>query len=153
MNEQRLIDFAQLYDSISDNWCGSEVAFVSDILNFIKDSTIINPENLPIVKELRDQLTKVMAERNEIATLCGKLIAICDQPRDIQKEVFRKYNLSMFGDYLGSGYPFVDTFNRIYDEFIETSSDGAYKLVKESAEKEFLSIQSKIKSSEVQKDE
>lgn len=153
MNEQRLIDFGRLYDSISDNWCGSEVAFVSDILNFIKDSTIINPENLPIVKELRDQLTKVMAERDEIATLCGKLIAICDQPRDIQKEVFRKYNLSMFGDYLGSGYPFVDAFNRIYDEFIETSSDGAYKLVKESAEKEFLSIQSKRKPLEVQKDE
>ena len=145
MNEQRLIDSAQLYDSISDNWCGSEVAFVSDILNFIKYSTIINPENLPIVKELRDQLTKVMAERDEIVTLCGKLIAICDQPRDIQKEVFRKYDLSRFGDYLGSGYPFVDAFNRIYDEFIETSSDGVYRLVKEAADKEFLSIQSKRK--------
>ena len=36
MNEQRLIDFGQLYDSISDNWCGLEVASVSDILNSIK---------------------------------------------------------------------------------------------------------------------
>lgn len=105
----------------------------------------IDPETLPIVQELRKELERVTRERDEIATLCGKLIAICDQPRDIQKEVFRKYDLSRFGDYLGSGYPFVDAFNRIYDEFIETSSDGAYKLVKESAEKEFLSIQSKRK--------
>lgn len=54
---------------------------------------------------------------------------------------------------MGSGYPFVDAFNRIYDEFIYTSSDGAYKLVKESAEKEFQSIQSKRKPLEVKEDE
>ena len=92
-------------------------------------------------------------ERDEIATLCGKLGVLCDQPQKKRQELFLKYRGSMIGDYMGSGYPFVDAFNRIYDEFIETSSDGAYKLVKESAEKEFLSIQSKIKSSEVQKDE
>lgn len=53
----RLGDLGQLYDAVSDNWCGTDVASVSDILDFIKDSPTIAPETLPVVRELR-------AERN-----------------------------------------------------------------------------------------
>ena len=51
---------------------------------------------------------------------------------------------------MGSGYPFVDAFNLIIDDFMLTMSDGAYKAVMEAANKE---IQSKRKPLEVQKDE
>lgn len=137
-NQQVELGATDLFDAVEDA---------------LQDTESIDSETLPIVQELRKELERVTRERDEITNLCGKLVMICDQPRDKWKEVFQKYNLSMFGDYMGSGYPFVDAFNRIYDEFIETSSDGAYKLVKESAEKEFQSIQSKRKSLEVQKDE
>ena len=74
---------------------------------------------------------------------------ICDQPRDEWKELFLKYRGSMIGDYMGSGYPFVDAFNRIVDDFMLTMSDGAYKAVMEATHKE---IQSKRKPSEAQED-
>lgn len=132
-NQQVELGATDLFDAVEDA---------------LQDTESIDSETLPIVQELRKELERVTRERDEITNLCGKLVMICDQPRDKWKEVFQKYNLSMFGDYMGSGYPFVDAFNRIYDEFIETSSDGAYKLVKESAKKEFQSIQSKRKPSE-----
>lgn len=132
----RLGDLGQLYDAVSDNWCGTDVASVSDILDFIKDSPIIDPETLSVVRVIREELERIRAERDEITNLCGKLVVICDQPRDKWKEVFQKYNLSMFGDYMGSGYPFVDAFNRIIADFMLTMSDGAYKSVMEAANKE-----------------
>lgn len=110
----------------------------------------IDPETLTIVQELRKELERVTKERDEIATLCGKLVVLCDQPREKWKEVFLKYRGSMIGDYMGSGYPFVDAFNRIIDGFMLEMSDGAYKAVMEAANKE---IQSKIKPLGVQKDE
>lgn len=109
----------------------------------------IDPEALPIVQELRKELERVTKERNEIATLCGKLVVMCDQPREKQEELFLKYRGRMIGDYMGSGYPFVDAFDRIIDDFMLTMSDGAYKAVMEAANKE---IQSKRKPLEVQKD-
>ena len=60
----RLGDLGQLYDAMSDNWCGSDVASVSDILDFIKDSPTINPETLPIVRELRKELERVKEDRD-----------------------------------------------------------------------------------------
>lgn len=83
MNEQRLIDFGQLYDSISDNWCGLEVASVSDILNFIKDSTPIDPETLPIVKELKEKLNNAIEEKKYYGK-CWK------QMEDYTEEVFQQ---------------------------------------------------------------
>lgn len=145
--EVRLIDGNKVGVGMAETWQKAIVKLEVD------QCPTINPETLTIVQELRKELERVTKERDEITNLCGKLVVICDQPRDKWKEVFQKYNLSMFGDYMGSGYPFVDAFNRIYDEFIYTSSDGAYKLVKESAEKEFQSIQSKRKPLEVKEDE
>lgn len=52
----RLGDLGQLYDAVYDNWCGSEVDLVLDLLDFIKDSPTIDPETLPIVQELRKEL-------------------------------------------------------------------------------------------------
>lgn len=141
------------YDSYK-NWClsGSEVEkAISDIFSQVEPfCPTIDPETLPIVQELRKELERVTKERDEIATLCGKLGVLCDQPQKKRQELFLKYRGSMIGDYMGSGYPFVDAFNLIIDDFMLTMSDGAYKAVMEAANKE---IQSKRKPLEVQKDE
>lgn len=64
VKKMRMSDLGQLYDAVSDNWCGTDVASVSDILDFIKDSPTIDPETLPIVQELRKELERVTAERD-----------------------------------------------------------------------------------------
>lgn len=130
--------------------CECQKDSVRDSIQRVENAPTIDPETLPIVRELRKELERVTRERDEIATLCGKLVVICDQPREKQEELFLKYRGSMIGDYMGSGYPFVDAFNRIIDDFMLTMSDGAYKAVMEAANKE---IQSKRKPLEVQKDE
>lgn len=40
----------------------------------------------------------------------------------------------MIGDYMGSGYPFVGSFNRIWVNFEETASDGAYDALRKAAD-------------------
>lgn len=77
---------------------------------------------------------KAEAERDEISDLCGKLAVLCEQPKEWRSKMFRKYQVSMIGDYMGSGYPFVDAFNRIYIEFEETASDGAYEALRKSTD-------------------
>lgn len=59
-----ICDAGQLYDSISDNWCGIGIANVSEILEFVKYAPTIDPETMPIVRELREKLERVTAERN-----------------------------------------------------------------------------------------
>ena len=136
-------------DALKNQWNAD--SYVGKLMRAAIDAfPSIAPETLPIVQELREQLAKVTAERDEVASLCGKLAVLCDQPIEKQKELFIKYRGSMIGDYIGSGYPFVDAFNRIIDDFMLTMSDGAYKAVMEAAHKE---IQSKRKNSEVREDE
>ena len=146
----RLIDADALLDKQECLFMKRHILFHGVTAYTIESAPTIDPETLPIVQELRKELERVTKERDEIATLCGKLGVLCDQPIEKQKELFLKYRGSMIGDYMGSGFPFVDAFNRIIDDFMLTMSDGVYKAVMEAAHKE---IQSKIKPSEVQKDE
>ena len=149
----RLIDSdAEVYGYVETWICdcsgfGRQSVMAVEDISYLPE---IAPETLPIVQELRKELERVTKERDEIATLCGKLGVLCDQPQKKRQELFLKYRGSMIGDYMGSGYPFVDAFNRIIDDFMLTMSDGAYKAVMEAANKE---IQSKRKPLEVQKDE
>ncbi|WP_418440589.1 hypothetical protein [Candidatus Allofournierella excrementavium] len=61
-----ICDAGQLYDSISDNWCGIGIANVSEILEFVKYAPTIDPETIPIVRKLREELARVTAERDAI---------------------------------------------------------------------------------------
>ena len=83
-----------------------------------------------------DRAEKAEMERRELASLCGKLIVLCEQPRELMEQLFMRNRGRMIGDYMGSGYPFVDAFNRIYVDFEETASDEAYKAVREATEVE-----------------
>ena len=168
MSEPRLIDANEIVEVAERAWNAWNLAMATQDTNqginkvlkrqelckavkaVAEGAPTIDPETLPIVQELRKELEWVKKERDEIATLCGKLGVLCDQPQKKRQELFLKYRGSMIGDYMGSGYPFVDAFNRIIDDFMLAMSDGAYKAVMEAAHKE---IQSKIKPSEVQKDE
>ena len=44
------------------------------------DAPTIDLETLPIVRELRDKLEQVTAERDELASLSGKLVILCNPP-------------------------------------------------------------------------
>ena len=64
-----ICDAGQLYDSISDNWCGIGIANVSEILEFVKYAPTIDPETIPIVRQLREELARVMEERDNLKEL------------------------------------------------------------------------------------
>lgn len=86
------------------------------------------------IKELKKRAEAAERERDEVASLCGKLVALCEQPQEWRQKLFRRHMGPMIGDYMGSGYPFVDAFDRIYTDFEEKASDVAHKAVRESAE-------------------
>lgn len=67
-----ICDAGQLYDSISDNWCGIGIANVSEILEFVKYAPTIDPETLPIVRQLREELARVTAERDAAQRLLAE---------------------------------------------------------------------------------
>lgn len=102
------------------------------------DAPTIDPEMLPIVRQLREELARVTAERNELAALCGKLVVLCDPQKEWRQKLFRRLQGRMIGDYMGSGYPFVDVFNRIFEEFESTASDGAYQAVRKAVDAEVV---------------
>lgn len=58
------------------------------------------------------------------------LILLCEVPRKEWSKVFRKINLGL-GDYMGTGYIFIDRYHKIYDDFMEKTSDSLYNLIKE----------------------
>lgn len=84
--------------------------------------------------EYKPRAEKAEKERDELAALCGKLITLCDQPQEWRAKLFRRIQRNMIGDYMGSGYPFVDSFNRLYTEFEETASDGAYRAIRKATD-------------------
>lgn len=48
------------------------------------------------------------------------------------------------GDYMGSGYDFLDSFNRIFDNFVETADDEFYTAICGAAEKEIFERKQKM---------
>ena len=89
---------------MGDTLMSYEVAdMIEDCLDGIH---AIEPETLPIVQQLREQLAKVKEEMDEVADLCGKLIVLCE------------------------------AFNRIFDEFEGTASNSAYQAVRKATDKE-----------------
>lgn len=144
MDESRLIDANAVEKEVEESLCANPHTGImaqamhthehKHFLCMISHQPTIDPETLPIVRELREELDAVTAERDELAVLCGKLIALCDQPKEWRAKLFRRNQGPMIGDYMGSGYPFVDSFNRIYVEFEETASDGAHQTIRRATD-------------------
>lgn len=55
---------------------------------------------------------KAERERDIAVDLCGKLIALCSPPKEWKPKLFRRH-INRPGDYMGCGYDFLDSFNRI----------------------------------------
>lgn len=110
------------------------VAGVQSVLEKLDNAPEVDPESLPVVKQLRAELETVKKERGELGSLCGKLVVLCEPTQKWRQKLFRKYQGTMIGDYMGSGYPFVDDFNRIWADFEETASDGAYNALRKYAD-------------------
>ena len=64
------------------------------------------------------------------AKMIAKLFILCCPKREDYEKVFRRMNTSRIVDYMGSGYPFVDSFERIYDEYCENVSESFHERVK-----------------------
>lgn len=118
------------YSAKAENWA----VLVKDINN----APTIYPETLPIVQELREKLERVTAERDELASLSGKLVVLCEQPEEWRRKLFKRHQGPMIGDYMGSGYPFIDAFDRIYMEFEEKASNGAYATLRKVVDAAFV---------------
>lgn len=146
MAEQRLIDANALqkeFEWLESVVCSCRKDDVADSLQRVKNAQTIDPETLPIVQNLRKELARVTAERDAAICLCGKLIALCSPPKEWVPKLFRRH-INRPGDYMGSGYDFLDSFNRIFDNFVETADDEFYTAICGAAEKEILERKQKM---------
>ena len=87
--------------------------------------------------EAEARAEKAERERDEVVKLCGKLMGLCTPPKEWIPKLFRPC-INRPGDYMGSGYTFLDSFNRIFDEFTETADKETYRAIREIAEQEIL---------------
>lgn len=89
------------------------------------------------------RLEKAEEERDAAVKLCGKLIALCSPPKELKPKLFRRH-INRPGDYMGCGYDFLDAFNKIICDFIETSDEAIYDRIDRVARQEILGITNKI---------
>ena len=68
--------------------------------------------------------------------LIAELMKICYPPEEQWPNIFRRKNMSRVADYMGSGYPFIDAFNRIWDEFLYETSDELYHAIMKKVDPE-----------------
>lgn len=122
---------------------GESYAIHWKIQQLIADAPTVDPEALPIVQKLREELATVTAERDAAICLCGKLISLCSPPKEWVPKLFRRH-INRPGDYMGSGYDFLDSFNRIFDNFVETADDEFYTAICGAAEKEIFERKQKM---------
>lgn len=47
----------------------------------------------------------------------SNLIILCEVPQKDRDKVFKKISIRV-GDYMGTGYIFLDKYNKIYEEFL-----------------------------------
>ena len=84
---------------------------------------------LKIIERLQAESAQLQAERDAAVELIAKLIMLCEVPQKDCDKVFRRLHIGA-GDYMGSGYAFIDAYNRILNEFLETVNEDFYKLIR-----------------------
>lgn len=80
---------------------------------------------------------KAERERDEAVRICAKLIALCSPPKEWVPKLFRRH-INRPGDYMGCGYTFLDGFNLIIENFVETADDELYTAIRDATEKEII---------------
>lgn len=102
-----------------------------------RDAAIAITDLLARAEAAEARAEKAERERDAAVKLCGKLMALCCPPKEWEPKLFRPC-IKRPGDYMGSGYAFLDSFNRIFDEFTETADEETYRAIREAAEQEIL---------------
>lgn len=98
-----------------------------------------------MVREYRDEIVprymemaeKAERERDEAVRICAKLIALCSPPKEWVPKLFQR-KINRPGDYMGCGYTFLDGFNLIIENFVETADDELYTAIRDATEKEII---------------
>lgn len=88
-----------------------------------------------LIPGYRERAEKAEMERDAAVKFCGKLFALCIPPQKWWPKLFRRLPARV-GDYMGSGYSFVDSANRVIDEFTEAAEESLYHDVRLAAEEE-----------------
>lgn len=76
--------------------------------------------------ELATRLAEIAMERDAAIDFAGRLLAICTPPKEWEPKLFRKI-IRGIGDYMGTGYAFLDAFYKEYDDFQESDSTGVLR--------------------------
>lgn len=81
-----------------------------------------------------DLLTASQRREKAAAEFFAKLLLLCDVAPKDRTKVFRNYNAGP-GDYLGTGFVFVDAFNQFIEEFYDTADAELYESVMDEVER------------------
>jgi hypothetical protein len=87
------------------------------------------------IKHLLYELDCVTKERDAAIGFAGKLVALCEIPKEWRDKVLRRH-VNRPGDYMGSGYDFLDAFYKLFEDFTETAGDTTYQAVRLAIEQE-----------------
>ena len=88
--------------------------------------------------DLRAKLAESQKRERAAENLIAKLYKLCNVPKEWESKTFRRLIIGA-GDYMGSGYAFVDAFNRLWDDFMDVTDDTFYEIVRAEIEKEYQS--------------
>lgn len=101
MSEQWLIDGKRLFEFLSEQLVKESGAFSKGVnkgLNIARSAVRnpdavkpIDPETLPIVRQLRAELERVTAQRDELNETCLSLVLLCEKE-------YRRNNFGMYRD-------------------------------------------------------
>ena len=87
-----------------------------------------------LIEALQAKLAESQRMERAAVELAGKLIALCNVPKEWRDKLFRRH-VNRPGVYMGSGYDFLDGFYRLFDDFSETADEETYRAVRLVAEK------------------
>lgn len=59
----------------------------------------------------------------------AELILLCEIPKEDRQKVLRPIKIGA-GDYMGTGYAFIDSYNRIFDEFLYNCSKELWQKIR-----------------------
>lgn len=145
-----MMDYHELIDALTDEGNPNVLDYIDDAVEMLEHlyselkaanvrcetlSKMVTQYQDELIPGYRERAEKAKRERNAAVKFCGKLFALCSPPQKWWPKLFRRLPARV-GDYMGSGYSFVDSANRIIDEFTETAEESLYNDVRRAAEEE-----------------
>ena len=77
----------------------------------------------------KDQIADLQARLDKAVEFLSKLILLCEVPQDKRDLAFRRIPMRA-GDYMGSGYAFIDEYREIYDNFMFEIDNKLFELIR-----------------------